>query len=446
MSILKQLLIFLLMCTFNLTTILLYNNIFNRRFKIYITNIILPVLLTITYIKLISMYSHDSEYLLLAYIFIEIIILLSIFYNENIIVIMLTSVNCVFNIVILGKIGFRLVDIFYNLAYTNMPNIRESGYVILVVHYILLTINSLLYLKKYPKDTAKKLIKNYKIIFLSSTLKILLIIVSINVGEIARYVDINIRNDMYMLTIYMVIYLCFLMIMFIEKKFIKFEEVQNANNIMEIQLNYQEALFKKRNQYSETLRMYNHDFKNILKTVNTYLEYEDIENAKIVLKKVYFDINTTIDKNKSYSNKIVIDAILSGLAERCNKDDIDFSAQCYIPSIDNIKDLDLSRVFNNLADNAYEACINDSLTTLRKIEFKSFIKNNMLVIYQSNTFSGKIVEKDNRFLSTKDDKHNHGFGISIIEKIVSSVNGTTIITVDDEKKIFKCLIKIPIRE
>ena len=77
------------------------------------------------------------------------------------------------------------------------------------------------------------------------------------------------------------------------------------------------------------------------------------------------------------------------------------------------------------------------------ITFKSYIKDNNLIIYQSNSFDGYIKFRKDRLITTKKDKKLHGIGVESIKYIVNKANGIELIKVDKENREFKFLIKIP---
>lgn len=105
--------------------------------------------------------------------------------------------------------------------------------------------------------------------------------------------------------------------------------------------------------------------------------------------------------NKKLSNNSLVNALLNRLYEECNSKNILFDSDCYIPSNLSIADLELVNIFNNLLSNAYEACIKQDDTNSKWINFKSYIKDNNLVIYQNNSFNGVIKFRDDKLITTK---------------------------------------------
>ena len=73
------------------------------------------------------------------------------------------------------------------------------------------------------------------------------------------------------------------------------------------------------------------------------------------------------------------------------------------------------------------------------------MKNNYLIIYQSNSFDGHIKFRNDKLITTKKNKKLHGIGVESIKHIVTSVNGIALVKVEKEKKEFKFLIKMPLK-
>ena len=241
-----------------------------------------------------------------------------------------------------------------------------------------------------------------------------------------------------------IIGLCYYFLLFTQIQQIKFKEVELNNKLISLQLEHQEELYKKRDHYAEILRMYNHDFKSVLTNVSYFLDQGDIQKAKEILKTIDSDIKVIITENQSYSNRLIVDVILNSLAEKCKQANIEFNAECLIPEHLSLTDLSLSRIFGNLANNAYEACIKQDQHDERKITFKSYIKDDFFIIYTQNSFNGEIIIEQNKIRKTKRNKKQHGVGIESIKNIVESANGIALFDVNEEKNMFRFYIKIPL--
>lgn len=108
-----------------------------------------------------------------------------------------------------------------------------------------------------------------------------------------------------------------------------------------------------------------------------------------------------------------------------------------------ISELQFSRIFNNLANNTFEACDKQKESEKRWITFKSYVKDGNLIIYVQNSFNGIVRYEKEKLATTKRDQKMHGIGLDSIRHTVEELNGMVIVKPDQEKKIFEQLIKIP---
>lgn len=116
--------------------------------------------------------------------------------------------------------------------------------------------------------------------------------------------------------------------------------------------------------------------------------------------------------------------------------DVDFENH-YIPEF---VELDMVTLFENLLDNAIEACTNvehPHISCHCKITEQ---KNYQIII--ANTKSKHIHPLDTNFSTTKKDNMNHGNGIRIINSIVQKYNGT--IDFSDKGTFFITDIHLPV--
>ncbi|HII4444136.1 TPA: GHKL domain-containing protein [Clostridium perfringens] len=116
-------------------------------------------------------------------------------------------------------------------------------------------------------------------------------------------------------------------------------------------------------------------------------------------------IQEVTNYNKKLLNNSLINDLLNKLYEECNSNNILFDSDCYIPSNICITDLELVNIFNNLSSNAFEDCIKQDNTESKWINFKIYVKDDNLIIYQNNSFNGYIKFRNDRLITTKKNKN-----------------------------------------
>ena len=359
-------------------------------------------------------------------------------------VIFIICINIVFQLVLTRDIVIGVSSLITNQSMYTL--VQDKGNYMLsfcvsriIALFILFNFNKLL-----PLDVAKKILMNIPILKFTILVKGTLVILMLNSNYIDFY-SANIKTTTIpLLMIRGIIALCYYFLLFTQIQQIKFKEVELNNKLISLQLEHQEELYKKRDHYAEILRTYNHDFKSVLTNVSYFLDQGDIQKAQEILRTIDSDIKVIITENQSYSNRLIVDAILNSLAEKCKQSNIEFNAECLIPEHLSLTELSLSRIFGNLANNAYEACIKQDQHDERKIIFKSYIKDDFFIIYTQNSFNGEIIIQHNRIRTTKQNKKQHGVGIESIKNIVESANGMALFDINEQKNMFRFYIKIPL--
>ena len=103
-----------------------------------------------------------------------------------------------------------------------------------------------------------------------------------------------------------------------------------------------------------------------------------------------------------------------------------------------ISDSDLVTILTNILDNAIEAV---QKCDEKRIVFKIIKDSDLLIIDSTNPYAGQLPDEDS-FVTTKNDKKNHGFGLLNIKNTVKANNGNCFI--DTEGGIFHISIAIPL--
>ena len=401
-----------------------------------------PICMAIISIILIS----EKTFMPIVYIitfFIQMIIFKIIFY-DSIGVISTIIIYQIFHIIINRDIVNGILSIIFKKSMYQVVQSYETYVLSFALCRILILILGVNFEKICSLDTAKKLLinrKRLKSLILTVTS---LVIILLNSNYIYYYSGDISGITLYILVNRICINTCFYFALSMGIKSIKWveDEVLYKSNLLN--LKYNENINKKIESYSNLLKIYNHDFKNILLNIKDSIEIGDNEKAKEIILEFDEKVQYVTNYNKKLSNNSLVNALLNRLCEECNSNNILFDSDCYIPINISITNLELVNIFNNLSSNAFEACIKQDDTDLKWIKFKSYVKEDNLVIYQNNSFNGCIKFRNDRLITTKKNKKFHGIGVESIKHIVNESKGMVFINVDKEKREFKFLIKIPL--
>lgn len=167
----------------------------------------------------------------------------------------------------------------------------------------------------------------------------------------------------------------------------------------------------------ETVRI-RHDFRHHMQLLNTYLEQGKYEKLKDYLKD--YRVASDTDSRTVLCRNLTIDAILQYYNTRCRQTAIDFSVHAELPVELPCSDTDLSILFGNLLENAFEACTSQ-LTGRKYIRVQAGWQHEKLCLRVENSHSNQIRTHKGRYLSTKHS--GDGIGTQSVRALTERLNG-----------------------
>lgn len=168
----------------------------------------------------------------------------------------------------------------------------------------------------------------------------------------------------------------------------------------------------------QNIRSLRHDMKYHLAFLHSCLKRQDVASALRYLDEIEKCVGTS--ENFIHSGNHAIDSILNYHLSRAAQLGCKLSTKIMIPPTLDISDFDLNIVLGNLLENALDA--------LQKIEKRSLdicihYEINILYISVYNSYDGVYQEKNGKYLSTKSDTENHGYGLRNIQAVLNKYNG-----------------------
>lgn len=164
-------------------------------------------------------------------------------------------------------------------------------------------------------------------------------------------------------------------------------------------------------------RLLKHDMKNHSMVILSYLEENNIKEARNYTSKILDNLNkmyTYINVGNSLLNYIINRKLSQAKKEGIKiKAEIENLAFAYMDSID------FSSVLNNLLDNAVEAASSSKEKQLEVILSKQKGFDSIVV---KNSIDNSVLDNNPKFNTTKEDE-GHGFGMYQIQKITEKYNG-----------------------
>ncbi|TQO56589.1 sensor histidine kinase [Paraclostridium bifermentans] len=220
--------------------------------------------------------------------------------------------------------------------------------------------------------------------------------------------------------------------------------------------------------------------ENKLKTQNELMQnkldmqykyYLNIQESHMKVKKLYHDINNhicCIDNLKNNSSEVdeyisnlndeikefkciyntgnmILDIIINEKSKVCTNKGINFTCDINFSKVNFIKPIDVSSIFDNILDNAIEACDKISNEKIDKyIRIKGTIIKSFFIIKCENSKVNSIKIYKDILLTDKIDKFMHGIGIQSVKSSLEKYNGE--ILFEDEKNKFMINIYIPLNQ
>lgn len=191
-------------------------------------------------------------------------------------------------------------------------------------------------------------------------------------------------------------------------------KLQNMQEIKKLQ-DSQSHLIRKKNREATA---YQKEMLLKLKRIYQELEHDHNREAFDILRGTAEEFDTT--RLHPVCADSLLNAILTSKRETAIESDIDVTYQIFWPDSIALSAQYVSCVFFNLLDNGIEAC-RRSKEVHPQLKLTVTFSGNSLVIHMINSKSEQEKFSGD---TAKEDRERHGFGLSIIEEIVSSYDGS----------------------
>jgi two-component system sensor histidine kinase AgrC len=338
-----------------------------------------------------------------------------------------------------------VMSIYSLVLHAEIKNVLQNDiyYYSIFLLAVLLSIMVSIFLRKaiIPDDKSKNLFKNrgqlkFVVIYLNFQLLFLLLV---NEG---RYHDF--QQAWYSMLYLGACIISKISLLFVFNHTLKVTELleyELHTNRLQEQLSRQIRHYQSYGRFTESYRTFRHDYNNMMTSVKTLLRNREYEKAIRMLDNIHDTMQRNVLTHKTYSDHMILDAILQDTANICEEKGIRFSAVAHLP--ENIMtELDIVRVFTNIMDNAIDAC-NKLSGPDRFIEIISDANEDWINIEISNSFNGELKMDNDMPVTMKEDKDFHSLGLRIVTEVIENLGGLVFIEPDMAKKIFRTKLCIP---
>jgi two-component system sensor histidine kinase AgrC len=184
----------------------------------------------------------------------------------------------------------------------------------------------------------------------------------------------------------------------------------------------------------ETTKAIRHDLRNHMFSISSLIQSSDKERTLHYISDIMESFGA--EKNYASSGNIIIDSIINFKFQEAEQREIKTTLDLNIPENLEISPIDMTIILGNLLDNAIEAASEVKESSYMDVKIK--YDKGRLVLQIDNPYAGEVIERNGRFITTKEDKDNHGIGLDSIKKVILKYNGT--ISVDYSDKVFSVAI------
>lgn len=210
----------------------------------------------------------------------------------------------------------------------------------------------------------------------------------------------------------------------------KLFELESELNKIQIDKNYYEILEKQ----NEDLMIYAHDTKKHLSAISEI-------NNNFEVTKYLTEMTNDLKKysNTCNSGNHMLDIIINKYSKQSEMNNIEFDFDVHLANFNYIENYDLVTIFGNILDNAIESALKSNK---RSIELYTNHINTYDTIVVSNSCDTVPILKQNKLVSSKENKKIHGLGIKSVSKTLKKYNGDFSWNYDEQNNIFTLTIMI----
>ncbi len=208
-------------------------------------------------------------------------------------------------------------------------------------------------------------------------------------------------------------------------------KLSEENSRLKVRAQFYQGIEQQQNE----IRKMKHDLMNHLTVIATYIDLGESEKAMDYLKEIGAKFS---EMTEQYTPSTLLNAILNSKRQKALMEGITLVIKADMNRRPAIDEMDLCTLVANSLDNAIEASPPDKMIRLELI-----LDGSRLLYTISNSYVRKIQKQaDGSYISSKDDKANHGIGIRSMEEAVSRMGGRMDISAHDS--VFRLEAVIPV--
>ena len=193
-------------------------------------------------------------------------------------------------------------------------------------------------------------------------------------------------------------------------------------------------------QQSVAVRRFKHDLVNHIGVVRELINEKKTEEAKEYIDTIW-NIQDVFDL-KIHTGDSFLDIIVNYYSYLAAKENIEFAVLGKLSEKMPLEMFDITTLLGNILQNAFEAAIKADVPRIR-VELVEHKEEIFVVV--SNSVAKRVNTKADFFMTSKEDKENHGFGLKNIAATVEKYHGECYMEsiLENREVLFQISIAIP---
>lgn len=325
-----------------------------------------------------------------------------------------------FSFIISIKIGISEYYVKESLALTILCQILSIG------------VWALIYVIKRRKNDQEEVVldlKHYIILYLVTISSLIL------VGSIQTFSELEEYEDLQIYGVFAVMACCTLVVVTLMQIVVLSQNayIKKSNDMYKEHMALQKQHYEHMLLQYEELRKFRHDVKNHMLALNSMCTSEDNSQIKKYLSQLTNEVSSK--KPVEYTGNRELDAVIAPFVLEAESKNIKVQFKGRVSDNVAIDMFDMCTIISNLLNNAIEAC-EKIQEDKRIIEFEIAGYNSQIFISVCNSYDMEsIINQKQKFITTKEDKLNHGIGLENVSRTVKKYDGDMRISQENERFI-----------
>ncbi len=232
------------------------------------------------------------------------------------------------------------------------------------------------------------------------------------------------KNYPLLLSVYILMMLVYILIFYTFQTAYDSMERERLAQSMKEQILLQKKQYEFHQQKAEAERIFRHDARHRDAILLDYLENDNTEAAKELLKKELTEIHT--GSKACFCENPLINAVLTEYYIKSQEKGLNFSAQIRLPGALSCDEAEFCVLLSNLLENSYDAAESYIAVDIKPL-------HHQLSLNIKNDYTGEL-KKDSNGLYTTTKPHGTGLGLKSVSTILKNNRG--FLKIDDGDGIF----------